>query len=105
MPVFEAAAEGVTAVSGSPAAVLSLAAAPNPARGTLQLALALPSSDPARIELFDLSGRRVAARTLAGRTGAHVVRLDETRGLDPGVYVVRLTQGREARTRRVTVLR
>ncbi len=56
----------------------------------------------ARVELFDLSGRRVAAQSIAGSAGA--MTLPGTRDLAPGVFMVRLsTHARSAITRVVVV--
>ncbi len=81
-------------------------ARPNPARGgRMMVHFALPGDAPARLELFDLAGRRVAERAVGGLgAGPHAVELAPGRLLAPGVYVVRLTQGTDARTIRQVVL-
>jgi hypothetical protein len=67
---------------------------PNPARGGFQVSFSLPDATPARLELFDLAGRLVRARTLdAPRPGRQWSGFDRSSTLPPGVYVVRLTQG------------
>jgi hypothetical protein len=67
---------------------------PNPARGDLVVAFGLADDSPARLEVFDVSGRRVAARDVGSLgAGSHAVRLAEGRGLAPGVYAFRVTQG------------
>ena len=72
---------------------------PNPASGAnLRVAFTLPSEDRARIELIDVSGRRVAAQDVGG-AGAHLERLQSDAHVQPGLYWLRLTQG----TRTVTV--
>ncbi len=66
---------------------------PQPARRDAWMTFTLPSSAPARMEVMDVSGRRVAARDLAGfGAGRHVVRLDELPEA-AGVYFVRVWQG------------
>lgn len=61
----------------------------------------LTSASPARLDLFDLAGRRVWARTAAG-AGLHVLVVDAA--LRPGVYLVQLEQdGRRARSKGVVV--
>ncbi len=84
---------------------LSLALAaprPNPVVGDLTLSFTLPGGAPARLEILDVSGRRVASREVGGLgAGAHTLRFE---GLRPGagLYFVRLVQGaRSVSTRAV----
>jgi hypothetical protein len=79
---------------------------PTPWRGgRLTVSFALPGAGPARLELLDVSGRRVAAREVGALgAGRHVVDLAAERRLTPGLYLVRLTRGAEARVARMTVL-
>ena len=87
------------------AARLSIAGfRPNPAAGEARVAFTLASKEPARLEVLDVSGRRVATREVSGAPGEHVVALGGTR-LAPGVYVVRLTQGGKTATARAVVAR
>jgi hypothetical protein len=79
---------------------------PNPVRGDrLGVEFVLPGSAPARLELLDVSGRRVIACEV-GTLGAgrHSVNLAAGRRLAAGLYLVRLTQGGDARTTRVAVI-
>jgi hypothetical protein len=99
---------GTTDVPVAGAVTLALEGAqPNPSRGEgLGIAFALPSSASARLDLLDVSGRRVATREVGTMgAGRHVVDLAAGRLLAPGLYVVRLTQGGEIRIARVAVLR
>jgi len=80
---------------------------PNPTPGArLSVTFSLPVAAPARLELLDVSGRRVAAREV-GTLGAgrHVVDLAPDHALAPGLYLVRLTQGPNLRVTRVAVLK
>jgi hypothetical protein len=80
-------------------------ARPQPALDRLRVAFALPSNESARLELFDLSGRRIAAREVGALgAGEHVVELMETSRLAPGVYLLRLTQGTRFEVARAMVL-
>ena len=86
----------------------SLALAPargNPSTGPLAIALSLRDNSPARLEVFDAGGRRVASRdvTMLG-VGNHVVVLNETERLRPGVYLSRLTQGSSRKTARIIAI-
>lgn len=85
-------------------AALALAAGPNPARGTLTAHFSLPDARPARLELLDLAGRRVALREAAG-AGQHAVQLGEAAALPPGVYLLRLSHGGVTSTARVALVR
>jgi len=79
----------------------------NPARGgRLRVEFTLPSSEPARLDLFDIGGRRIAGESLDRFVaGSHQVEFGRDSRIVPGIYVLLLTQGAESRTRRVAVLR
>jgi hypothetical protein len=80
-------------------------AQPNPA-ASVSLAFSLRSLSEARIELFDLRGRRVLTKRIAGfEPGAHVLRLPEADALGTGLYLVRLTQDGQTVSNRLTLLR
>jgi hypothetical protein len=91
---------GVVAVPLPSSNVLELAPArPNPSAGPLTLVFVLPSDSPARIDVLDVSGRRVWSQSVVG-AGRHVLALNDD--LVPGVYVVQLThEGRVVTTRAV----
>jgi hypothetical protein len=82
-----------------------LGAAPNPARQTARVRVALPQQAEVSVALYDLLGRRV--RTLrsgpvpAGRTE---IRADVSE-LPSGTYFVRLEAGGRVQTKRLTVVR
>ncbi len=96
-----------TGVGGEiPVAFALEGAQPNPASGAgLHVAFALPTGAAARLELLDVSGRRVLAREV-GLLGAgrHTVNLAGGRKVAPGLYWVRLTQGASRRTMRAAVI-
>jgi hypothetical protein len=70
------------------------------------VAFTLADASPARLEAFDLSGRRVAARDVGALgAGRRVVTLGEDARLGCGVYVVRLTQGGRTLTTRAVIVR
>jgi hypothetical protein len=86
---------------------LELAGAqPNPSRDRrLHVQFALPTADPARLELFDVSGRRLAAREVGAMgPGRHALDMGERVRLDPGLYLLRLTQAGVSRTARAVVM-
>jgi len=101
-----------TAVAGlAPAGGVALRAAwPNPFAATTTLAYALARDARVRLEVVDVSGRRV--RTLADgieAAGAHATTWDgrTERGdvASPGVYMVRLAAAGEVRTGKVLLAR
>jgi len=101
---------GTVAVDPTPTPPrLTLAAAPNPARGQVELGFDLPSAGRVRISVYDLSGRRIA--TLADEwraAGRHALswngRDASGRPVQAGVYLVRLEHENETITNRVTRL-
>jgi hypothetical protein len=67
---------------------------PHPARTTLRVVVRLADASPARLELFDVSGRRLRGATLDRLgPGEHVVDLGGTAGLRSSVYLLKLSQG------------
>ena len=79
---------------------------PNPTTGSgLLVAFALPTGAAARLELLDISGRRVLAREVGSLgAGRHTVNLAEGRKVAPGLYWVRLAQGANRSWTRVAVI-
>ena len=79
--------------------------APNPATRGFRVSFTLPSSGTATLELVDLAGRRLE-RYQVGAFGAgrHTVDMGRGRRLAPGVYLVRLSQGRGTQSRKVCVI-
>jgi len=100
---FENAGTIVAASDGSRAGFALHGVSPNPGRGALHVLFGLADRRPARIEVVDVAGRRVIAREV-GALGPGRHRVELGRGLRPGVYLVRLTQGVEARMLRAAVL-
>jgi len=68
---------------------------PHPARrGALTVAFSLASGEPARLEMLDLSGRRMFTRAVASpAAGPRLMRLSGAERVPPGTYVLRLSQG------------
>lgn len=81
-------------------------ATPNPSSSGLRVSFRLPDDAPARLELVDVSGRRLSYREVGGLgPGPHVVDLDPDGRLRPAIYLVRLTRGSRSQTARVCVVR
>ncbi|HVP57894.1 MAG TPA: T9SS type A sorting domain-containing protein [bacterium] len=89
------------ASSGTPAAnpvAMSLRVA-SPAISRVTVQFALLSDQPAKLGVYDVTGRLVESRDASSR-GQHSVDLE----LSAGIYFIRLTQGAEAKTARVVVV-
>ncbi len=77
----------------------------SPVRGMLTLRCTLDRPGPARLVLFDLSGRRLVERGLTAAGGEQVVSMPEVATLAPGLYFARLEQMGDTRVTRVILLR
>jgi len=107
--VVDARAGALLDVPGAPPASRRIEMSPpspNPSAGGLLVRLSLPSGRPTALEVYDVTGRRVALHNvgLLG-PGEHVVDLDAERRLPTGVYLVALTDGRDRRTTKAVLLR
>jgi hypothetical protein len=79
--------------------------APNPSDGAFHVAFRRPGVAPARIDVLDLAGRRVAGVDLGQEYGPRgVVDLSRAR-LAPGVYVVRLVEAGRSVSAKAVVFR
>ncbi len=77
---------------------------PNPGR-SLDVSFVLTGSEPARLDVVDVSGRVVAGSEVGSLgAGQHRVNLGSAKAFAPGVYFVRLSRGGESRTTRVALL-
>ncbi|MBD3369866.1 T9SS type A sorting domain-containing protein [Candidatus Fermentibacteria bacterium] len=76
-------------------------AVPNPALGTVVLSFVLPADLPAKLSVFDLSGRLVERVSREFPAGNGEVRVSD---LEPGVYFVRISSGGFKATRRLVVI-
>jgi hypothetical protein len=88
-------------VAGLP---LAIALLENPARGVIVLSLSLPGPGQARIEAFDLAGRRVMSREIAAEGGTRRMTLEPGHAMHAGVYWLRLSQGRHQATSRFVLI-
>ncbi len=72
--------------------------------GVISASITLASGEPATLEIYDLGGRRFAARRLEGlQAGEHQVGVSAA--LHPGVYFGRMIQGSATASRRFAVVR
>jgi hypothetical protein len=75
-------------------------------RDAIQIAFALPRGPAARVEVFDVLGRRVAEESLAQFTPGYYTHRVPFRGRAvSGIYFVRLSQGSLISARRLSFLR
>jgi len=79
---------------------------PTPSRGLLFATITLPSAERARLEVLDVSGRRVRSVDLAALgAGRHEIDLGKDGTLWPGYYSVVLRQGSQSARRSALVIR
>lgn len=78
--------------------------APNPFHRLLAVQLDLPRAGRVKLELFDVSGRRVRSVVEAMAAG-RALRMVDASGLPSGVYLLRFEAGGVVRTRNVVMLR
>jgi hypothetical protein len=85
--------------------VLAVRALANPACAKLEVTCDLPGREPARVEVYDVSGRRVNQREVAvAAAGTVTIEAGHGANIYPGVYWVRVGQGvRPPATRMVVV--
>jgi hypothetical protein len=96
------AARGVLDVPRAGAARLALAPRVNPGHSAVELRIDAPGSGEVHVQLFDVSGRLRAERSVSGPVQGAAARFA---GLEPGVYLVSAAQADERSTARVAVLR
>lgn|GEM_PF-1328650 len=92
--------------TSAPLAAMNLRLAWNPVRGSELAVIAdFPEAGLAILDVFDLSGRRVASESVEViESASRTISLRANRLLAPGVYFVRLTQGSRIEAIRAVVL-
>lgn len=99
------AAEAALKASGAPALFAVHAPRPNPTRGAVEVRYDLPEAAAVRVAVYDVTGREVSVLAEgATEAGYHRATLDPA-ALPAGVYLVRVTAGREVAVRQLTVVR
>ena len=78
---------------------------PNPSSSAnLRVSFSLPDAGPARLELIDIAGRRVAVHDVGSLgAGAHIEPLQPDSRVPAGLYWLRLTQGNHSLVTRAVV--
>jgi len=82
-----------------------LGARPNPVAGIPVIEFTLDRAGEARLELFDVAGRTVSARTMSAAAGRHLIPMSPTGPLAPGVYLIRIAHAGRTETARMVVAR
>jgi hypothetical protein len=78
---------------------------PTPARGAFSVSFALPSAEHATLTLFDVVGRQVLTRDVGSMgAGFHTIKIGDKETVQPGLYIVRLTQAGKSQTGRALVV-
>ncbi len=77
---------------------------PNPTRGSFSVRFALDQPGAVQLEVFDVTGRRVASRPMTRPTGAHEELLDTSK-YPAGLYAVRLTSATRTATQPLLAIR
>jgi hypothetical protein len=105
-PVFGPTELTIPVTASVPQDQLLQVASPAPPRRELTVLFALPSREPAVLEVFDVRGRRLLGRDVGGLgPGDHALVLADVSVLTPGFYLVRLSQNGQSRTARAILMR
>ncbi|MCC6650027.1 MAG: hypothetical protein IT348_02640 [Candidatus Eisenbacteria bacterium] len=105
MRVYPFATPVSVAPEAQPIPALAVAALANPVRGAATLTFRAPAGERARLEAFDLGGRRVALLQDGPATGASQQLRWDTTGLAGGLYFVTVRAAGRVATARVAVTR
>ena len=75
---------------------------PNPVQDQLNLRFSHQKGGNTTVLLHDISGKKIKEHSIQAQTGSNLVMMD-TRDIEPGMYMISLIQGRNARTKKVIV--
>jgi hypothetical protein len=100
---------GVGDTPGMPASLTLLPNSPNPFSDVTMFRAATPAGGSARVEVYDVRGRRVSDRTVSFASGWQDLDFDGRDGagrpLPSGVYFYRVTSGGVSRTQKFVIAR
>ncbi|NNF59062.1 MAG: T9SS type A sorting domain-containing protein [Rhodothermaceae bacterium] len=88
-----------------PASFRLKAVYPNPVTGSATVAFSMPEAGAARLEVFDVLGRKVATLLDEARAAGSYAVPFEAAGLPSGLYLARLTAAGQTATQAITVVR
>jgi len=96
----------VMVARSGPSGLELLGTAPNPVRTRVMVRYGVPESTESevRLQLYDLLGRRLRSVQAIDKAGRHEQTLN-VESLSSGIYILRLTAGGRAKTRKLTVVR
>ena len=77
---------------------------PNPSRGGVDVSYAATPGLPARLELWDVAGRRVQEQAIETPTASGALRFEPRSGLPAGVYLLRMVQGLTSTSVRLAIV-
>lgn len=104
-PIGLARTDSVSITTAFPTALSLVGVWPNPSvDGRPRVEFVLPEAGTVRIEVYDLTGRRVAEREAGMDAGTQFIEIAPGSRLRAGVYFVRLRFGSEQRTARLVVV-
>lgn len=90
---------------GNPPALAMAGVSPNPALSQHRISFSIPSTGPAKLEVYDLNGRRTYERDLGTlAAGTHLLEIAPGVRFKPGVYFAVLRFGGERKTARFVAL-
>jgi hypothetical protein len=87
------------------AAFALLAPWPNPVRDALVAGFVLPDASPARLELIDVTGRRLETRDVGALGAGRHAATFATSAMRPGIYLLRLAGPGGVRSARIAIVR
>ncbi len=90
---------------GAPNAALALQVWPNPTAGPFAISVASPSTESARVEMFDVRGRHVLSRELGSIGAGARVEIGNAKNYPSGVYYLRLTQSGRSTSSHLVLVR
>jgi hypothetical protein len=94
-----------TAIASNASGSLSLKV-PSPQRlGEFSILAALPKPGIAKLEMFDVSGRRVFSRQISAQSERRTMRMDQPAAVASGLYLVRMEHEGMAAVARVVLVR
>ena len=77
----------------SQSGALSSTVQPNPFMQSFAVHTYLPSPQPIKIQLLNMSGKLIRYKSVSGITGNNKVEFDDVGSLPPGIYMVRIVKG------------
>ena len=78
----------------------------NPTRNDVRVVFSLADAAPAKLEMFDVSGRKIESIEVGNLgAGSHVLRIADGKPLPAGAYLLRLSRGARSLMARGVIVR